>query len=252
MVKQILMAGCLFFACGLLTGCSSGEVPVSVVDLDKVLEITEKVLKEPNPAAAKNGGDAAAKEGDVAEVKPLDQAKENAAATKAFLTKLAAELNAAKLVDDPIGVQLLSTGAIEGFIDEDKDGQKSGANEKTLFRVEIDHAQSRLVAIDDSGQGEETYRRDRSYHHRGGGGGFFMGYMLGSMMGRQNRYYSGARAGSRPSYGSMKMNNKGYHSGAVSSARSRAKASGRSYSGRTRTGTSGARAGGSGSFRGGK
>lgn len=231
-----------------LSGCGSSEQSVSVVDLDKVLEIFEKVLQPPgeaNAVAANGAQPADAKE--QAELKPVEEAQEDTTKTKAFLTKLAGELNKAKLIEDHIGVHMLQTGDIEGFIDENKDLKRSGTNEKKLFVVSIDYKNSRLVAIDDTGQGDKTYRRDRGYHYRPGG--FFMGYMLGSMMGRQGRYYSGGRA--HPGYG--RMSPRGYHSGAVSSARSRAKARGSSYNGRSRSSSSrGARSGGSRSFRGGK
>eukprot|EP00913_Durusdinium_trenchii_P023430 g22008.t1 len=176
---------------------------------------------------------------DVSQKSKLRNVQENAQLTAAFLKRLTVELNKAKLVEDHIGVQMLSSGAIEGFIDENKDGKKLGPNEKKLFLVEIDHAKSRLIATDDTGQSGETYRRDRRYHYRPGG--FFMGYMLGSMMGRQNSFYSGGRT--RPNYSSMKMNNRGYHTNAVAKARTRAKASGRSYNGRStgRSSTRGAR-----------
>lgn len=256
-MKRVMIAAVTCSLALSLNGCGSSEPSVSVVDLDKVLDIFEKVLKEKAPAAAKrpvvgnnqNGADA--KPGAANDLKPLERNKENAQLTAAFLKRLTTELNKAKLIEDPIGVMMLPSGAIEGFIDQNKDGRKVGASEKKLFRVEIDYERSRLVATDDTGQGDQTYRRDRRYHYRPGG--FFMGYMLGSMWGRQNSYYSGARASSRPRYGSMKMNQRGYHSKAVASARTRAKASGRSYNGRsTRSASRGARSGGSRSFRGGK
>ncbi|GAB4148524.1 MAG: hypothetical protein Tsb009_22360 [Planctomycetaceae bacterium] len=257
MKRLITVCLCGFLAFS-ISGCGGGDPQVSVVDLNKVLDIFEKVLKEPAPGGGANTAQANStnnngKSGDPNKVQPLDSNKENAATTKAFLTKLSAELNKAKLIEDHMGVQLRADGAVEGFIDENKNGRKDGANDKKLFTVEIDYERSRLIATDDTGQGGETYRRDRPYRFRPGG--FFMGYMLGSMMGRQNRYYSGARASSRPRFGSMKMSSKNYHSKAVTSARSRAKASGRSYNGRSTKGRGfggGARSGGSRSFRGGK
>ena len=248
-MKPVLVIAVLCSTVFSVSGCGSSDPAVSVVDLNKVLDIVEKVLKEPAPGGATTAKpDAKTKTG---EVQPIDEAKENKGKTAAFLTKLAAELNKAKLIEDTIGVQLRPDGAIEGFIDQNKDGKKSGANEKRLFTVEIDTERNRLIAIDDTGQGGETYRRERGYRP-GLGTGLFMGYMLGSMMGRQNRYYSGSRAGMRPRYGSMSMSSSNYHRGAVTSARSRSKASGRSYSGRRAGGSrGGARRGGGGSFRGG-
>ncbi len=240
-MKRAIVSAAVCSAVFILNGCGGGDPSVSVVDLDKVLDIFEKVLKEPAPggapvANAKTGQKSDANEKQ--EFKPLEQNQENAQKTTAFLKKLTVELNKAKLVEDHMGVQMLPSGAIEGFIDADKNGRKSGANEKKLFTVEVDHERSRLIATDDTGQGGETYRRQRGFRP----GGFFMGYMIGSMMGRQNRYYSGGRA--RPRYGSMNMSKAGYHKNAVSSARSRARAA--------RSGSRGARRGGSGGLRGGK
>ncbi|MCH8830829.1 MAG: hypothetical protein IID45_14735 [Planctomycetes bacterium] len=259
-MKRILLFGLLGSTVLLFNGCSSSEPEVSVVDLNKVLDIFEKVLNEKAPGApaqAKAGEKPAA--GDPQDVGVPD-VQENKDKTAAFLKRLAKKLNDAKLIEAPIGVQLQASGAIEGFIDDNKDGIKQpGSVEKTLFTVEIDTERNRLIATDSTGQGGETYRRERGYHRGPGlGTGLFMGYMLGSMMGRQRGYYGGGGR-ARPNYGRMKMSPRNYHSKAVTSARGRAKARGGSYGGRTKGGGragggggGGARRGGGGGYRGGK
>lgn len=240
-------------------GCGKSDPKVSVADLDKVLEIFETTLNERpavdvRAAVKEDGNGAPAGNGKVAgNGKPagngapqpnnggLPAVKENPKANQEFLKKFAGNLNDAKIVEDPVGVRLNADGSIEGFVDKDQNMQMSGAEEKSLFKIQIDTESNPPRLIASQTVEGDTYHRDRRYRYRPGG--MFMGYMLGSMMGRQSGYYSGARAGSRPRFSGMNMSPRGYHTSAVSKARTAAKA---------RTRSSGARRGGSRGFRGGK
>lgn len=218
------------------SGCgSSGDPKVTMVDLDKVLEIFEATMKEmPNegPKQAANNQDGKA---DPKAPGQLPEVKNDPKKTEAFLKKFAANLNAKKMIEEPIGVQMERNGTITGFIDKDKNMKMSGTAEKKLFEIQIDVQKNRLVASQ-TVEGQ-SYHRDRAYRPRFGG--LFMGYMLGSMMSRQRSHYGGRNPGF-----TRKMSPRGYYSSARSSAVSRA---------RTRTGrSSGARRGGSRGFRGGK
>ena len=256
---------CLFLSAG--CGGGGSDPKVVVADLDKVLEIFDKTLKEKPPATANakaakpkagkadagkakagkaKAGKADAGKADAGKPKPaakteIKEVQHDNKKTADFLKRFAKNLNAAKVIQgDTIGVLMQPSGAIEGFIDKDKDMRKSGAAEKTLFTIQIDTEKNRLIATQ-TVEGS-TYHRDRHYHRSGfgfGGGGFFMGYMLGSMMGRQRGFYGGRR----PGFSSMRMNKPGYHRAAVTKARTSA---------RTRAGRSSARSGGSRGFRGGK
>jgi len=234
--------------CLLVTaGCGGGSDPkVTMADLDKVLQIFEDTLKEKAPAgAAQAKADPKQKPAPTGDKSQLQEVKNDPKTTAEFLTRFARNLNNAKIIEEPIGVQMLTTGAIEGFVDKDKNMKKGGADETKLFEIQIDTQRNRLVASQ-TVEGS-TYHRDRPYHYRPGG--FFMGYMLGNMMGRQSGYYSGARSGLKPKFGATRMSPKGYHASAVTKARTAARArTGGSKGGFFR----GSRSGGSRGFRGGK
>ena len=189
----------------LLASCGSSE-PVEVVDMDKVLEIFDRVTSGEVPAEYSEAG--------ATEVAPLE--RENAELTKQFLAAFSKELNAAKLSRYPMGILMLESGAIEGFRDLDGSGMKD-AREPAIFKIEIDPENNRVVATQQVA--DQTYRRDRSYRHHRYHGGYWGYWMMGSMWGRQRSYYS-SPSRVRPSYGSMKMAPTGYHRSAVSRARS--------------------------------
>lgn len=202
----------------LMSGCQSTSV--NVVDLNKVLDIFQATLTELDA----KGGAAEAKEKAVVDqiepVKEEDKAKE-----EQFLTLFRAKLNAAKVSKIHVGVVMTPAGVFQGFADADKDNVKD-SGEDELFKIDIDEERNRVVASDGGG-----HHRDHSYRH----GGFFSGYMLGSMLSRNQNYYSGTRSGLRPDYGKTQMSPKTYHSSAVS----KAKAAARSSSARSRTGSKG-------------
>ncbi len=214
----------------LVSGCSlqsSGQV--YVIDLNKVLEIFEKVLNEPLPANTADAGekkDEGKDDSGAAKNNQLAEVEESKANTEAFLTEFAKQLNDAKLIDKPISVRFKTNGAIAGFVKVD--GEAGGQKEKELFEIQVDKEGNRLVASDKDG----NHHRDRPYRYRPGG--FFTGYMLGSMLSRQNNYYSGTRT--RPNFSAMKMSPKNYHSSAVSQAKTRMR---KTSSARTKGGSRG-------------
>ena len=210
LLKNTIGALLVLSLCVITTGC--GQSKIELVNLDRVLSILEGLLDEPEysnfkPDSSEEGKDAIESQ-----------------ATKDFLKEYASRLNKAKLVSFAIGVEINSTGAIEGFKDSNKDLVKN-AGESRLFVIEIDSERERLIATDMQG-----YRRDHRYTTHGG---FFRGYLLGSMMNRHNGYYSSRTA---PDYGNMSMSPKNYHASAVSSLNSKSKSSS-SSSARSRSGT---------------
>jgi hypothetical protein len=223
-MKQLKILLCL----GLLTTfCGCQSTVVDVVDLNKVLDEFQATLTEldgKQAAAAKaDGGDAEAEEQEVVGIEVVDQ--EDDAKKEEFLSLFRTKLNAAKLISKPIGVTLHESGTINGFADIDKDNVQD-AGEKELFKIEIDDERGRVIASDGGG-----HYRDHRYRPSG----FFTGYLLGSMLGRNRSYYSGARSSMKPNHSTTKMSPKTYHKTAVSKARSAAK----STSTRTRSGSKG-------------
>jgi hypothetical protein len=220
-VSCLAVIGLVLTAVG---GCSRGGDDVHVVDLNRVLDIFVTVLEKQVPggdaakvevkkpaekdADAKKDGKAAPPANNVVEVKD-DKAK-----TDAFLAEFTKELNAANLITAPIGTTIAPSGAIEGFVDMNSDMTMSGAGEEKLFTIEIDQERQRVIASDANNE----YHRDHHYRYRPGGG-FFMGYMLGNMFNRQNSFYSGSNAASKPQFGSRQMSPQNYHSSAVSKAK---------------------------------
>jgi hypothetical protein len=204
-MRKLTGAAAIFAALFLLGGCE--QRPVEVIDIDKVLEIFDRVSR------TETGETVEGEERD-GKIEPL--AEERPDRTKEFLSRFAAELNAAKLISSPVGVSMLASGAIEGFRDENGDGMK-GSREPRLFTLEIDGEENRVIAT--QVVAGETYHRHRSYYHHHYHGGFFGYWMMGSMLSRQNRYYS-SPSRRRPDYRSMRMASDGYRSRAVSRARS--------------------------------
>lgn len=214
----------------LIMGCGTSP-DVQVVDLNKVLDIMDETvteMEEKNKPGEDAGSDAGAS--GTVDANEFASVKEDASRNDEFLKLFHKNLNDAKLVTVPIGLSMQDTGAIRGFADPDNNNSQS-AGEKMLFEIQVDHEKQRMIASDDQG-----YHRDRTYRPRMG---FFSGYLFGSMMNRQNSYYSGARSSMRPNFNQMKMSPENYHSQAVSKARSTARAarSASRTSSRTRTGS---------------
>jgi len=219
MMKKVKLLLCL----GLLTAiCGCQSVSVDVVDLNKVLDLFQESLTELDgeqlAEAKADGADGETQEQGVVGIEAVDV--EDDAKKEEFLTVFRTKLNAAKLVAKPIGAVFHESGSVNGFVDLDKDNVQD-AGEKELFKIQIDEARGRIVASDGAG-----HHRDHRYRS----GRFFTGYLLGSMLGRNRSYYSGARSSMKPDFSKTQMSSKSYHKSAVAKATSSARST-RSRSG---------------------
>lgn len=243
--KLFLLFTCLFI---LLSGGCSSDPEVEVIDLNKVLDILMGILEKPadnsNNVIKDGSKDGAKSEGsdgyvfanlmaisgeeeanqklsDV-ETKALlevTEQKDDSAKRQMFIETFAGQLNEAELVKSPLWVEFDEKGVLNGFADKNSN-KKNDSNEKTYFTIQIDADKGRLIASDG------TYNRDQEYSYRPGFGmgGFFMGYMLGNMLNRQNNFYRGNPDTKKPDFSKMKMNPPNYHAGAVKTAKERARA----------------------------
>lgn len=181
----LILALCSLFT---LLSCSS---KVEMVDLDKVLDIMANTL---DSLANTSIDDVVVDQSTVA-VDAIAPEQQNPEYEQLFLTTFESNLNAAQLISDPIVAAMKADGSVTGT---------NATNGKELFTVEIDAETNRLIATDT----QNSYRRDRGFPV----GGIFMGYMMGSMLGRQRA------AGIAPSrFSNMKMNQKGYYKSASAS-----------------------------------
>lgn len=190
----------------LATGCRNRSV--EVIDLNKVLDIYDKVVKSKEDAEKTESSRLEAASG------------ENEKDTQEFLVKFADQLNQAKLIRSPIGVEILGSGMIQGFHDRNRD-RKRTSGDAVIFTIELDTVGNRIIATQKVGT--QTYRRDHHYsssYHRY----YYFHRMHGSMWYRQNHYYSspGRR---RPVYSGLPMSKPTYHSSAVTLARSTSRSS---------------------------
>jgi hypothetical protein len=218
-----------------------------VVDLNKVLDALVSVLDEsgksnatasPNPQQNEPSGTslvAASGEGNAevtstAEIQAIEPSKQDPTKEKEFLSKYAAKLNEMHVMSTPVGVLMTPGGEIVGFQDPNEN-MTQDAGEPKEFTVTIDPSNKRLVASDNHG-----YHRPHGYHFSPGG--MWMGYMLGSMMGRQGSYYSGPMSSARPNFNNTPMAPSDYHKSAASSVRTRSSSAATS-SARARTGSKG-------------
>jgi len=236
-IRSVLCFGLV----GFCTGC--GTDTVDVVDLDKVINALVAVLDDGAKAsdsnldgAALTASDGNAEVSSTAEIEQIQQIEPERQDPKlevAFLSKFAVKLNELKVMDSPVGVSMTSGGEIVGFKDPNLNNIQD-LGETKEFTVTIDPSNKRLVASDNNG-----YHRPHGYGFSPGG--MMMGYMLGSMMGRQGSYYSGPMAGAKPNFNSTTMSPSNYHKSAVSSVRSRTTSSSgsASSSSRNRTGSRG-------------
>jgi hypothetical protein len=218
-MKAFPVTGFVFLVFSLsFSGCGSGNV--DVVDLNKVLDAVALVLAESdNKKAGESIAVNASAEVDSQEMmlQAIDPTKQDAEKEKEFLTKLATTMNDLKVMQARVGVSMTAGGEINGFLDPNGNNAQD-IGETKEFTVTIDVANNRLVASDNNG------------HHRPYGfqpGGFMTGYLLGSMLGRQNSFYGGAA----PSVSSAQMSPQNYHKSAVSSAKSARASSARMTSG---------------------
>lgn len=198
----------------MMTVVSCGKKKAEVIDLNKVLDIMTATLDELKETPVE-GVDI-----NPASIQPIYNEDQKAEYTDIFVQAFAKKLNEANLMSTTIGVGMLNDGSVEGFVDANNNGSKD-YSEKQLFTVEIDSERNRLIATDTQHQ----YRRDSHYRPSG----LFMGYFLGSMLGRQ----MGAGITSSR-YSNMRMNRPDYHKSAVNKATRSARA--RSSSGSFRSG----------------
>jgi hypothetical protein len=221
----------LLLSAAFVCGCNAGG-SVDVVDLNKVLDALAVVLDESaSPDAAAVKADAVGTDGQPAagaNLTAIPPTQQDPAKEAAFLQKYANKLNEVKAMSSQVGVAMAPGGEILGFKDPNGNNVQDMGETKE-FTVTIDLDNNRLVASDNNG------------HHRPYGfspSGMMMGYMLGSMMGRQNSFYGGAAAAARPNFNGTPMSSPDYHKSAVSSARARA-SSAASSAARARTGSKG-------------
>jgi hypothetical protein len=222
-----------------------------VVDLNKVVDALVAVLDEgakPKAAGAvpaeavvslDAGGapveatasptDATAEITSTAEIEAIEPEKQDPVKEKDFLSKYAAKLNELKAMNSVVGVSMSPGGEIIGFKDSNQN-MVQDLGESKEFTVTIDPANNRLVASDNNG-----YHRPHGYGFSPGN--MMMGYMLGSMMGRQGSFYSGGMSSAKPNFNNTPMSPSNYHKSAVSSVRSSRAASSSSSSARARTGS---------------
>jgi hypothetical protein len=198
-----------------LLGCGSEEPkkapapppppPRVIMDLDKALKIFAETLDEQDLNAVANASpqelEAMASAGaDPSATKnrltgKLDKAKEDQ-----FVKSFSANLNKAKIVPEPVGVVMLDDGTLQGFSDPNRNNMKDGPNEKEIFRIQLDEKRGRVIASDPVNH----FDRDRQYGFSAGG--FVSGYLLGSMLGRQQ-----ASGVDTSKFASMKMSPADYH-----------------------------------------
>lgn len=103
----------------------------------------------------------------------------NETAMNDFSKKYAEKLNNDPKLEKykPIGVVPEADGSFSAYTDANKN-QIKDADEKTIFKLEADAKNGRLVASNEAGVAEQS--------HSFMGGGFFMGMLLGSMLNRQS------------------------------------------------------------------
>ncbi|HUP79719.1 MAG TPA: hypothetical protein VM260_14295 [Pirellula sp.] len=223
----------------LVAGCA--DQSVDVVDLNKVVEALVAVLDEGSVAknaAPTEGGDAfvSATDGNAevsstAEIQAIEPEKQDPMKESDFLKKYAAKLNEVKVMASPVGVSMTAGGEIVGFRDPNQNLIQD-VGESKEFTVTMDVSNNRLVASD-------NHNNYRPHGYGFSPSGMMMGYMLGSMMGRQNSYYSGAMSSAKPGFSNTPMSPANYHKAAVSSVRSSRISSGTSSAARARTGSKG-------------
>lgn len=208
MHKQAFLSAAL-----LLGGCSLfGDSSPRAIDLDAVLDIFVEVLDGSDSEFRTAMGSDPERAAMLAEldneeftVEAVDDAEAEsvASAQRAFTGIYAGTLNASPErthFDGLLGVAIRDDGAVIGFHDKNADGDK-GADEPDVFSVELDNENRRLIATDLTREG---FHRDKPYRMRGAG--LFTGFLLGSMLGRQQTAGVDSKR-----FGGLKMSTRGYH-----------------------------------------
>lgn len=138
----------------LLISCGGGGT--AVPDLDQALEIAAESLIQFEGSGRE----------DISEENAMNE----------FALVYTNNLNAAQpaMHTNQLGVEPQADGAF-GVYDDKNSNKEIDTDETELFKVEVDEVNGRLVAS------AESYVRDRGFS----GSGLLMGYLIGSMMGRQ-------------------------------------------------------------------
>lgn len=174
-----------------LTGCGNSVTPP---DMNTVLERAAFAMEEFEGYLQQNGA---------TEASPEDMVQ--------LATYMTDTMNAdPRFYDAPIGVSLEQDGSFAGWRDGNGDGVRD-AGDAPIFKIEVDSANSRLLATDVDGYGAQ-------HSLAGAGTGFLAGMLLGNLMNRQQT------AGIRP--GSFDNRQVQSRSAATSQARSRARSGG--------------------------
>jgi hypothetical protein len=176
-----------------LLGCSSSPEqtqPVKsvtkdeIINLDRVLDILADTLErmdlEKIANATKKELDAMAARPDTAveeNVVPVNRLDEDN--DRQFVRKFALALDRARLISRPIGLNILPNGAVQGFIDVNRNKRKDGDDEVEIFLIQLDRDRGRLIASDSRNQIHRAL--NYGYVPRG----LFTAYFLGSMLNRQ-------------------------------------------------------------------
>lgn len=138
----------------MLIACGGGSKPIP--DLDQALDIASLSIEQLDRSGRS------------------DVSEENA--MSAFAAIYADNLNSAQppLHTENLGVASMENGSFDVYEDSNHNGEQD-SDEEALFNVEVDTENDRLIAS------AESYVRDRGFS----GGGLLMGYLIGSMLGRQ-------------------------------------------------------------------
>lgn len=213
-----VVSGCIFGGEAPPPAAPPQIKPVEIIDLDKVLNVLSETLDEMDierisKADAKEFDALAARPG-AAGKGPLAAARDiNQEAEAAFVARLVAKLNAARVWSQPVGVAILSDGRLQGFLDPNRNNQKEGAGEKELFSVTLDEPRGRLIASDLA----SNFHRAAEYGFADRG--MFSGYLLAAMLKRQRDVGADVSR-----LATVSVSPPGYHAAAVAAARKRAEA----------------------------
>ncbi len=148
--------------CGALALTACDQNKSATADLDRILGVASDSMVSFESKNSSSGE--ALNEGNVMEK---------------FSSNYASDLNASQppIHSGPIGVNSQKDGSFAGFDDKNSNGVKD-ADEKDLFKLEVDTENNRLVA---SNEGEV---RESGFS----GSGLIMGMLLGNMLSRQRAH----------------------------------------------------------------
>ncbi|MBU6174363.1 MAG: hypothetical protein KGQ60_11195, partial [Planctomycetes bacterium] len=214
-----------------VSGCVTSR-STDVVDLNKVLDALALVLKESSDTPGAESISVSVTSSDSLEspsVSEIIPSQQDPTKEADFLTRYASKLNELHVMASKVGVSMSQGGEIVGFKDPNGNNVQD-LGETKEFTVTIDLQNNRLVASDNHG------------HHRPYGfrpGGMFTAYLLGSMLGRQNSFYSGAASSVKPNFNNTPMSPPDYRKSVTTASRTRTSSPSSRSSVRTRSGSKG-------------